>query len=70
MYFDESSKLISTNLQDKDLIRSLDRELARSFAPGGTGFVEQSLLSHRTGASFVSGVRARTEPTAISHLRR
>ena len=53
MYFDESSKLISNNLQDKDLIRSLDRELARSFAPGGTGFVEQSLLGHRTGASFV-----------------
>jgi hypothetical protein len=52
MYFDESSKLIKDNLQDKDLIRSLDRELARSFAPGGTGFIEQSLLAHRTGASF------------------
>lgn len=52
MYFDESSKLIKDNLQDKDLIRSLDRELARSFAPGETGFIELSLLAHRTGASF------------------
>jgi hypothetical protein len=52
MYFNESSRLIKENLQDKDLIRSLDRELARSFAPGGSGFVEQSLLGHRTGARF------------------
>ena len=52
MYFDESSKLIKRNLQDKDLIRSLDRELARSFAPGGTGHIEQSLLAYRVGASF------------------
>lgn len=52
MYFDESSKLTNNNVHDKDLIRSLDRELARSFAPAGTGFIELSLLSHRTGASF------------------
>jgi hypothetical protein len=52
MYFDESSKLINDNLPSKDLIRSLDRELARSFAPGGTGYIEQSLLAHRTGSSF------------------
>lgn len=52
MYFDESSKLISNNLQDKDSIRSLDRELARSYAPGATGFVEQSLLRHRTGVGL------------------
>jgi TIR domain-containing protein len=52
MYFEESSKLIKDNLQDKDLIRSLDRELARSFAPLGTGFIELSLLGHRTETNF------------------
>ncbi len=52
MYFDESSKLIKDNILDKDLIRSLDRELARSFVPGGTGYTDQSLLAHHTNSSF------------------
>jgi TIR domain len=52
MYFDESSKLINNNLSDKVLLRALDRELAHAFAPGGTGFIEQSLLVHRTNSSF------------------
>ena len=52
MYFNESSQLIDDNILDKDLIRSLDRELARAFAPEGTGFIEQSRLAYRTNASF------------------
>src|SRR6266508_2028988 len=53
MYFEESSKLIKDNILDKDLIRSLDRELARSFVPGGTGYADQSLLVHHTNSSFI-----------------
>lgn len=52
MYFNESSQLINDNILDKDLIRSLDRELARAFAPEGTGFIEQSRLAYRTNSSF------------------
>lgn len=52
MYFDESLKLIKNNILDKDLIRALDRELARSFAPGGTGYTDLSLLAHHTNSSF------------------
>jgi hypothetical protein len=52
MYFNESSKLINNNLTDKDLIRSIDRELAHTFLPGGTGYIELALLVYRTNSNF------------------
>jgi hypothetical protein len=57
MYFKESSQLIDDNILDKDLIRGLDRELARAFAPEGTGFIEQSRLAYRSNASFADVAR-------------
>lgn len=52
MYFDESSRLTENNQTGKDLIRSIDRELAHSFGPGGKGYIEQSLLASRTNSTF------------------
>lgn len=47
MYFAESSRLISLNPLDKDKYKRLDRELAHSYAPGGSGYIELPLLAHK-----------------------
>src|SRR5437660_3985892 len=49
MYFAESLRLISLNPLDKDKYKRLDRELAHSYVLGGTGYIELSLLAHKTG---------------------
>ena len=67
MYFDESSKLIDSNPNDKELIRSLDRELAHSFSPGSTSFVELSLLVYRAKSNFfdVERILSRYESAGV-----
>ena len=49
MYYDESSKSITDRPMYKAAIAALDRWIAHAYAPGGRGYVELSLLVHKTG---------------------